>query len=35
LAAARIADMPMDEYARRRAELGVRSATSMDRLFGS
>ena len=30
-----IAQMPMDEYARRRAELGVRNATDMTRLSGS
>jgi len=29
-----IRDMPMDEYAARRAELGVQSPTSMTRLFG-
>lgn len=30
-----IAQMPMDEYARRRAELGVRSPTDMSHLFGA
>jgi hypothetical protein len=29
-----IRDMPMSEYAARRAELGVQSPTSMNRLFG-
>lgn len=29
-----IAEMPMEEYARRRAELGVRSPTDMSHLFG-
>jgi hypothetical protein len=28
-----IASMPLDEYAKRRAELGVRSPTDMSRLF--
>jgi hypothetical protein len=34
LTAAAIRDMPMAEYAARRAELGVRAPTSMTRLFG-